>query len=246
MTTQIVLSALEMLGIGAFIYWLIRGLQAKISSLEGVVKVQNDTLEVMERRVQETEKVGNIYKKLLADLPVDLDNYKAIVSKTKDEIILELKSANEEKGRRIRELKDAEERITTASKSSQDLMQELQVLKNLLTNPNKHDSRKRTLREIAEFDDRRIEEAVPHLIKSGNVSEFLARIGYNITKTDDDSILKDTFGEPKAERPRPYQVAMASLGERGWYVVRDNQLFLNHRMLTALEQEFIEVKTLPA
>src|SRR5216684_811088 len=85
----------ELTGLGGFFYYLVRGLRQEISSLKNVIDTQHKTLDVMERRVQETEKVGKIYRDLFASLPSDIENFRAIVSKTKDETIVELQSQNE-------------------------------------------------------------------------------------------------------------------------------------------------------
>ena len=59
-TVTIITGVLEAGGIGVFMYYLVRGLRSKISGLEGTVRAQNQTLQVMERRVAETEKIGQI------------------------------------------------------------------------------------------------------------------------------------------------------------------------------------------
>ena len=89
----------------SFIF-LIRSLRTKIPTLETTVQMQNQTLAVMEKRISETEKVGQIYKDLLNGLPQDLDNYKAVISKTKDEVILELQNSNKQKEQRLRAIEE--------------------------------------------------------------------------------------------------------------------------------------------
>ena len=85
-------SFFQTLGLGVFVYYLLRGLKDRVSSLESVINTQKQTLDVMERRVNETEKIGNIYRDLMASLPEDIDNFRTIISKTKDETIVELKN----------------------------------------------------------------------------------------------------------------------------------------------------------
>ncbi len=94
---------LQTLGLGIFFYYLIRGLRLKITALEGTISVQNQTLEAMEKRIEETEKVGALYKNLIADLPKDLDNYRAIISRTKDDVILELNTEIQNKQKKLEE-----------------------------------------------------------------------------------------------------------------------------------------------
>jgi hypothetical protein len=67
------------LGLGVFIWYLLQGLSRQVDALKSVVNAQKDTIEVMGRRIEETEKIGGIYKTLLADLPGELDSYNLIV-----------------------------------------------------------------------------------------------------------------------------------------------------------------------
>jgi uncharacterized coiled-coil protein SlyX len=51
----------------------------------------------MEKRIQETEKIGALYNKFINDLPNDIDAYQQTVKKLKDEVIQVLEVANEVK-----------------------------------------------------------------------------------------------------------------------------------------------------
>ena len=76
-------SIFEMLGLGTFFFYLIRGLKTKINSLGRHSKSSEPDLSSDEKRYRETEKVGAIYEEL-ANLPTDIDNYKTFISKTRD------------------------------------------------------------------------------------------------------------------------------------------------------------------
>jgi gamma-glutamylcysteine synthetase len=89
-------------GIATFVYFLIRGLRHQILTLNVTVEQQQKTLEVMERRVLETEKFGEMYRRMLADLPADMEKFKEVISHLKDSTIAELKKANQSKGRERR------------------------------------------------------------------------------------------------------------------------------------------------
>lgn len=244
MTGNIILSVVEMLGIGAFLYYLIRGLKTKITSLEDVVNVQNKTLEVMEKRIEETEKVGNIYKRLISDLPTDLENFKAIVSKTKDDVILELKNANEEKEKRITELRDAEARLKESTGQQSDTAISLQILTNLLSSEQPaHSHQKMDLRVISELGNRRIEDIVPALAASKTVDEYLSSLGYQITLSEEQPDIKTIFGDKDNPPPSRIEVGYASMGINGWFAVRNNELMMNRKKLDHLKDEFSTVKT---
>ena len=81
-------------GLGVFLLFLIRGLKIQIFSLERTLDLQKQTLDIMEKRIAETEKVGAIYKRFLEDLPKDLDNYRAVVLQLRDEAISALQKEN--------------------------------------------------------------------------------------------------------------------------------------------------------
>ena len=244
MYENILLSLAETVGIGTFLVFLIRGLKAKIASLEGVVTVQNQTLEVMEKRIEETEKVGNIYKRLMADLPADLQNYKTIMSITKDDIILELKNSNEEKEKRIRALREGEARLkeSKAERAKRDV--HLRILKNLvLGNPKEPWREKLDLLVLSELGGRRIEDGVPALASSKTAQEYLASLGYDLSMSEERPNPNAVFGDKNNPPERKYEVGYASVSITGWFVVRDNELTMNTQKLKDLENEFRTVRT---
>jgi len=66
-----------------------------IWGLKRQVKIQSDTLKVMEKRLIETEKLGEIYKLFLDDLPDAMGKFKEInnmINRTKDEAIAQLEN----------------------------------------------------------------------------------------------------------------------------------------------------------
>ena len=99
---NIIITIIQSGALAIFFYFVIRGLKSNIKALNDVVVTQNKTLEVMDKRIEETEKIGMIYKKLIQDLPNDLENYKAIINKTKDQMILELTNQNEQNEKKWR------------------------------------------------------------------------------------------------------------------------------------------------
>jgi chromosome segregation ATPase len=86
----------------------ITGMKAQIGTLNETIEVQKKTLEAMETRVLETEKVGNIYKRLTEELPGEIDKYRDLITKLKDDQITELKKANQDKDERLQKTAEIE------------------------------------------------------------------------------------------------------------------------------------------
>jgi hypothetical protein len=78
-------------GVAILFYLIVRSLKQQIGGLNKTIEAQNQTLEVMEKRVIETEKLGNVYKNLVNDLPEFVDKYKKFINDSKDEVIAKLK-----------------------------------------------------------------------------------------------------------------------------------------------------------
>jgi len=95
-TIQIITGVLQTGVISFVVYMIIRGLKTEIKTLQTVVTTQNKTIETMDKRIQETEKIGDLYKQLVSDFPQALEDYQAVITKTKDKTIYELKLRLEE------------------------------------------------------------------------------------------------------------------------------------------------------
>jgi DNA repair ATPase RecN len=91
-TITITSSIIESLGIGTFVYFLIKGLNTKIKALEGTISVQKDTLAAMEERVNEVKKFSEVYANFAEELPKYIENYEKIVCLSKDRAISHLES----------------------------------------------------------------------------------------------------------------------------------------------------------
>ncbi|MDM3870153.1 hypothetical protein QSV34_02160 [Porticoccus sp. W117] len=240
-----VASIIEVTGLGVFIYYLFRSLSAKINSLEGVINAQKQTIDVMDKRIEETEKVGGIYKNLISDLPEDIDNYKTIISKTKDDVILELKTKNEEVEVK---LKEAREIIQRSGDPKEEVNLHLSVLKNLLSEPALEDShfkKEYDLKAIAEFGGRAIEQSIAGIVKSKTLDEYFHLMGFDVTITDDDSVIKEIFSDerklPNGERIESAMVNHSVSG--GWHILANNKAWINDVRLNELKDEFSAIKT---
>ncbi|MDQ6788003.1 MAG: hypothetical protein M3033_14450 [Acidobacteriota bacterium] len=95
--TTIITNLLTSGGISVFFWFLVRSLKLEISGLNATVKAQKETLEVMEKRISETEKVGDIYKNLIKELPEHVEQYKIFINRIKDEKITELEKVSQSK-----------------------------------------------------------------------------------------------------------------------------------------------------
>jgi hypothetical protein len=90
--------------LGTFFWFVIRGMRSEIKGLQNTIKAQKDTLDVMERRTQETEKLGNVYRKFLEEIPEDIQHYKEFIRVTKDSTIADLQVIVESKQRALEHL----------------------------------------------------------------------------------------------------------------------------------------------
>jgi hypothetical protein len=106
--TTIVTNILQGGGVVAFIGLLVRGLRREIRSLNQTVKTQQQTLDAMERRVAESERLGEVYRKFLHTMPEDLEKYQVFIRQTKDQAIAELERTNLLKDQQIKLLSSPE------------------------------------------------------------------------------------------------------------------------------------------
>lgn len=105
--TTIVTAILEGGGLAALFYYVVKGLRRHISALKDTIDTQKTTLDTMERRIVETEKIGNLYKAMVESLPKDLENFRTIMSKLKDETIGELQRAINDKNEELKISKES-------------------------------------------------------------------------------------------------------------------------------------------
>jgi DNA repair exonuclease SbcCD ATPase subunit len=127
--TTIITNLLTGTGVVCFLGMVIRGLKNQISGLKTqigtlneTIEVQKKTLEAMETRVLETEKVGNIYKRLTEELPGEIDKYRDLITKLKDDQINELKRANQDKDERLQKTAQLEiEKLELQQQALEDI-----------------------------------------------------------------------------------------------------------------------------
>ena len=108
---EVMKTLIEMGGLGLFMWYLIKGLESQIGALKATIDAQKVTLETqektlgaMEKRVVEAEKIGQLYKTLLNELPADIGKYKETLRALKDDLIAELEQASKAKDQKLKDL----------------------------------------------------------------------------------------------------------------------------------------------
>lgn len=233
----------QTIGLGIFVYYLVRGLRDRISSLESVINTQKQTLDIMERRAHETEKLGNIYRDLMSSLPDDIDNFRTIISKTKDETIVELKNQNEAIKTK---LKTAQGQIEKSGSPANLIASHLSVLKNLLEPPNKtnrHD-KKSDLVPICEFNGRKLENCVPYIVSCHTFEEFIKSIGLTLHIEETDDVSRAAISDRNLPDGTPIEAFQAGWGiDSDWYCLVNSSLYLSEARLSFYKDEFSSAKT---
>jgi ribosome-associated toxin RatA of RatAB toxin-antitoxin module len=198
----------------------------------------------MERRIEETEKVGSIYKNLLADLPTDIDNYKTFISKTREEIILEQQNQHEQMKRK---LALAERQIEESGNSDEEIAKHLRVLRALLSKPDERFLDKTyDLRILAELDGRKLEDSVSLILKSRTLDEFLKQMGFDLQLMDEVVTSKMLFNDrktPDGEEVETNARAHYSVND-GWFATANGKIWLNDRRLIRFREEFDAIRTI--
>jgi len=85
-----------------FVFSIIRDLKREIQTLSNFIEIQSDALDVIGKRIAETEKSGNIYKSLIDELPVAVEKYNEVIRKTKETVTEELEKANQSKDEKLK------------------------------------------------------------------------------------------------------------------------------------------------
>jgi chromosome segregation ATPase len=91
-----------------FLWMWIQTLKNQITEMNKTIEVQHKTLEAMKPQVSETEKIGNIYRQFIEELPSEIEKYKTLLTKLRGDLISELKKANEHKDERLKETAEIE------------------------------------------------------------------------------------------------------------------------------------------
>lgn len=240
----LVASVLQTTGLGVFIWYLFKGLKTQLTSLEKVISAQKQTIEVMDKRIEETEKIGGIYRNLLSDLPADIDNYKTIVSKTKDAVIVELQNQNQEA---TKKLEEAQQQIKNSGSSPEQINILLKALKNLLSKrKNKYGhANELNLKTISEYSKNSVEAVIPIILSSPTLEDFLQSIGIKLEVSDEPTSYRFIFNERQMPDGSPVAAGFLTQSvDGGWLAMANDRMWLNEVRLGQLKDEFSFVKTI--
>lgn len=238
---ELLTSWIQTSGLGLFIWFLFNGLQNKITSLQDVIDAQSKTMEVMGKRIEQLEGIGSIYKNFFSDMPAVMDNYKTILTKDKEVSIVELQQRNLESAKKLTE---AEERIASISQSSSEREKSLKQLNRLIDTPSKEFGHrdKLVIRDISEFNGRLIDAAVPAIISSTTLDEFLRNIGFDLrSDLTPEQYLGFFTSEIHQNGPMRQPVLMFLLNNCN-IVVTDNLVWTSSPGIELLEAEYIFAK----
>jgi hypothetical protein len=170
-------------------------------------------------------------------MPAVMDNYKTILTKDKEVTIVELQQRNLEDAKKLTE---AEERIASISQTSTEREKTLKQLNRLIDRPSKglglRD--KLIIREISEFNGRLIDAAVPAIISSTTLDEFLKNIGFELrSDLNRDQYLGFVTNELHPNGPLHQPCLIYSL-ENGNIVVTDNLVWSSSSGIELLKAEY--------
>jgi hypothetical protein len=174
-------------------------------------------------------------------MPAVMDNYKTILTKDKEVSVVELQQRNLEATKRLTE---AEERIASISQSSSEREKSLKQLNRLIDRPTKGlgHTDKLIIRDISEFNGRLIDAAVPAIISSTTLDEFLKRIGFDLrSDLAWDQFLGFVTSELHPNGPLRQPALMYNLKNAN-IVVTDNLVWTTSSGIELLEAEFIFAK----
>jgi hypothetical protein len=224
-------------GLGLFIWFLFNGLQNKITSLQDVIDAQSKTMETMGQRIEQLEGIGSVYKSFFSDIPAVMDNYRTILTKDKEVTIVELQQRSFEDAKKLTE---AEERIANISQTSTEREKTLKQLNRLIDRPSKglglRD--KLIIRDISEFNGRLIDSAVPAIISSTTLDEFLKNIGFELrSDLNRDQYLGFVTNEFHPNSP-PRQPCLIYSLENGYIVVTDSLVWSSSSAIELLKAEY--------
>jgi uncharacterized coiled-coil protein SlyX len=226
--TTVVTSVLEGGGIVVFLYYYIKGLKSRIASLEGTIQAQEKTLSVMEKRITETEKIGDIYRNLISDLPKDLENYKAVISQTKDNVIVELQNINKEKDAEIKRLREAEKQLEQLPRVEVEKRHMVRAVIFLNQKPNEEFS------QFINAIEENQEAVVSHLIRAKDLTELIEGMGGSLKIESDPNAMKPLWMGADG-RPIP-DLRVISWGITGSFAVFvDKRVIMDTRKYTFLD-----------
>ena len=177
-------------GISVFVYFVIRGMRREISALNETVKQQNQIFDAMSKRISETEKMAESYKKWWEELQESYDKHKAALIRAKNDYITELEHAIEQKDEKLQAKARAElDMIAMQESTIEDLKRQAGETEHQLT-----EMRERT-RKLAECD------ALTGLKNRTSIEQYIIKLirenaSFSVLYMDLDNfkMINDSFG----------------------------------------------------
>ena len=168
-TIQLISVFLETGAISFLVYKIMHGLKVEIKTLQSLINNQNKTIETMDKRIQETEKIGELYKKLISDFPKALEDYQEVITKTKDQTIYQLKSSIEEQKFTIETLQSQ-----TKGNDPIKIQRAASISKLFLNKENKN-----LLEFLDKLDDNK-DNVINKMLENSDLEKLIESLGYKI------------------------------------------------------------------
>lgn len=223
-TVHFVTAILETGLIGFVVYMIIKGLKTEVKTLQTQINNQNETIKTMDKRIEETEKIGDLYKRLVSDFPQAIDDYQTVITKTKDSTIYELKSKVEEQKLAISELKSRAEHGDQRTSA-----RTVGVGKLFL------DKDKKELLQFVQSLEPDKDKLIHSLLKNEDFNRFLSDLNKRIELVPEEETLKVIHPDKMEE----YKARNATFGKKGSFMVTlDDKVYINRSTLNVFKEGY--------
>ena len=119
-------------------------------------------------------------------------------------------------------------------------------MKNILSKPKESRFRHEyDLARICAYGGRTLEKSIPIIIESPTLNVCLKKLGFEIIVTDGQSMSNEVFKKQVTPKGHPLNTAIGSQSIGGsWYLIANDEFYLNSIRLKELEDEFNAIKTI--
>lgn len=226
-TITIISGVLETGVLTFVVYMIIKGLKERIIGLENVVETQKKTIETMDKRIFETEQISDLYKKMIEDFPKVIDDYRAVITKTKDETIYELKKIVEEKDIAIDDFKQR------ASIIEPEKNNEVQKIGQIFI-----DKSNKLLLDFVQKCHETNDKLYSTLINSKTLEDFITKSGYELIKIPDEKTAEYVFVDFKTYNPR---TQFSSIRNQFYMITFGNKIYINNQTFNEFDKQYSEI-----
>lgn len=211
------------------VYMIMRGLKVEIKTLQNQVSNQNKTIETMDKRIQETEKIGELYKQLISDFPKALEDYQEVITKTKDQTIYQLKSS-------IKEQKLTIETLQTQTRGNDPLkIQRAAAISKLFLNKDN-----KTLLEFLDKLDNDKDKVISKMLEISDFEQLIESLGYKIEIIDKPNP-REIFEEEIFKKHRVKTSTYTFNGEF-YMITLDNEIKITNGHFSNFKNSFNNLK----